>query len=344
MILTLIIFTFVVVLSVIILTLISMKSNNIDAVITYVNDQDPKWITERRQYTSGPDSQGDNSVNLTKYSCEDWRFRSSNELKYCLLGISKNCNWFRKIFIVVSSESQIPDVSYINECAHSLIRNKIEFICHHQFFKDKTHLPTFNSMSIEANLCFIPELSEKFVYFNDDCFINSPIKPYFFIENNKINVYPDRVAPVSERGTPQVSDSSFIAAWKNTNNMLDTLFPMSRDSIRKVIQHIPQIQLKSVHLELHNLFPKEFEMTSSSRFRNTDCHLTTAGLAEYYSLYKEFARIKENPDYIQVYLNDNENCNYNKIEYIAEHNFTFINIQNNRKQGNIVEYLIELFD
>ena len=44
-------------------------------------------------------------------------------------------------------------------------------------------MPTFNSCTIELNLGKIEGLSECFVYFNDDCYLNQPVKPTYYFRN-----------------------------------------------------------------------------------------------------------------------------------------------------------------
>lgn len=45
-------------------------------------------------------------------------------------------------------------------------------------------MPTFSLHQIELNLYLIPNLEEKFVYFNDDIFLNSMVKKEdFFIDS-----------------------------------------------------------------------------------------------------------------------------------------------------------------
>ena len=41
----------------------------------------------------------------------------------------------------------------------------------HREIIEQEYLPTFNSHVIEANLHKIPNLSEHFIYFNDDVFV-----------------------------------------------------------------------------------------------------------------------------------------------------------------------------
>ena len=48
---------------------------------------------------------------------------------------------------------------------------------HKVIFRDFTEfLPTFNSTTIETMPHYIPNLSEHFIYFNDDMFLIKPTK------------------------------------------------------------------------------------------------------------------------------------------------------------------------
>jgi UDP-N-acetylglucosamine-lysosomal-enzyme len=46
---------------------------------------------------------------------------------------------------------------------------------HEEIFANKSHLPTFSSSAIECHLHRIRGLSARFVYFNDDVFLSSPV-------------------------------------------------------------------------------------------------------------------------------------------------------------------------
>ena len=60
---------------------------------------------------------------------------------------------------------------------------------HAEVFKDKTHLPTFNSFAIEANMHRIRGLSEHYIYMNDDDFFGKPIEPEDFVSSKGYKVY-----------------------------------------------------------------------------------------------------------------------------------------------------------
>jgi hypothetical protein len=59
--------------------------------------------------------------------------------------------------------------------------NNVHIIDHTLIFKGyEDYLPTFNSLSIESCIFRIPNLSEHFIYFNDDVFLINDTKPENF--------------------------------------------------------------------------------------------------------------------------------------------------------------------
>ena len=162
----------------------------IDAVYTWVNGSDPKFIELKRYYrdlqnTTLEDREGEGAeLDMMK----DSRFRDNDELKYSLRSIEKYAKWIHKVYIVTNG--QVPswlDVS----------NPKIEVVTHEQIFRNTSYLPTFSSSAIETNLHHIPGLSDYFIYFNDDVFLGRPVYPYDFytIEKGHIMYYSWDVPP-----------------------------------------------------------------------------------------------------------------------------------------------------
>lgn len=140
--------------------------NKIDVVITWVDGSDPEWLKEKAKYV--PDF---NQVG----SFEDKRFEDNMMLKYLFRGIEKNMPWVNHIYFVT--------------CGHypkwlNLNNDKITLVKHSDFMPEE-YLPTFNSNSIILNLHKIPNLSEKFVYFNDDFFVLKEMKEVDFFKKDK---------------------------------------------------------------------------------------------------------------------------------------------------------------
>lgn len=143
---------------------------NVDFVFPYVNPKDEEWLKDYKKYKK--------DTNLDKNE----RFRDFSLLKYIFRSVEKFAPYINNIFILVSSNTQIPN--FINT-----EYKKLKIITHNQFIP-KAYLPTFNSNTIEMFLQNIPNLSEHFIYSNDDfIFINkTDISDFFTLDGKKIKL------------------------------------------------------------------------------------------------------------------------------------------------------------
>lgn len=141
-------------------------ANDIDVVITWVDDNDVKWRNERAKYLIG-----DNSVK--EDTKEDMRFRNWDNLQYVFRGIEKYMPWVRKIHFV--TYGHLPKWLNTDNPKLNIVR--------HEDFMPKEYLPSFNGCAIALNMHRIPGLSEQFIYFNDDMFVIKPTKPEDFFKN-----------------------------------------------------------------------------------------------------------------------------------------------------------------
>lgn len=140
----------------------------IDFVMTWVDDTDPEWRKEYNKY------QGitDNGMALVDGASEE-RFRNWDNLRYWFRGVEKYAPWVNKIFFVTCG--QCPD--WLDKQHPKLV------LVNHKDYIPEKYLPVFSSHPIELNLHRIGELSDNFVYFNDDIFImNELSKNDFFVD------------------------------------------------------------------------------------------------------------------------------------------------------------------
>ena len=137
--------------------------NNIDFIITWVDDNDSEWQKEKEKYLVK-----DNTDN------RDRRYRDWDNLKYWFRGVEKFAPWVKKVHFV--TWGHFPE--WLN-----LEHPKLNIVKHEEYIP-KEFLPTFSNRPIELNLHRIPGLADKFVYFNDDMFILKPIKESDFFRNN----------------------------------------------------------------------------------------------------------------------------------------------------------------
>ena len=176
----------------------------IDFVVTWVDDQDPKWANKKAQYTGIGVVEGSSQV----------RYRDWDTLKYWFRGVEKFAPWVRNVYFV--TDDQKPEWLNIDH-------PKLKWIKHTDYIPAE-YLPTFNSNVIEWNLHRIEELSETFVYFNDDMFLIRDAKPSDFFVNGLPCDLPN-VGPLYPHGF-------FSYTLFNNMNLINRHFSF-KESIRK---------------------------------------------------------------------------------------------------------------
>lgn len=185
------------------LELISVKK--IDFVIDWVDGADPEWNAVRNKYNN---NNGDT---------RDLRYREWGLLKYWFRSVEMNAPWVNKIYFVTFGH--LPEWLNTNH-------PKIQIINHSDYIPDE-FLPTFNSNSIELLINKIPNLSEQFVFFNDDFYINAPVKSSDFFDANGI----PRDSGILSPQLPKKNSITHIT----TNNLEIINEHFSRDDVIKNI-------------------------------------------------------------------------------------------------------------
>lgn len=137
----------------------------IDFVIIWVDGNDPQWRQVKSQYVPKAAGEDDQEV----------RYRDWENLQYWFRAVEKYTPWVRKIHFV--TWGHLPAWMNVNH-------PKLNIVNHKDYIPEE-YLPTFNSHTIEMNLHRIEGLAEQFVYFNDDMFINRPMKPEDFFRDGK---------------------------------------------------------------------------------------------------------------------------------------------------------------
>lgn len=136
--------------------------DKIDFVITWVDSGDEKWLEDKRKYKDT----NINNINNVRY--RDW-----DNLRYWFRGIEKNAPWVNNIFFI--TYGHLPNWLNLNH-------PKLKIVNHSDYIPNE-YLPTFNSRVLEIYMHRINELSENFVYFNDDMFLIDRVKPKDFFKD-----------------------------------------------------------------------------------------------------------------------------------------------------------------
>lgn len=141
-----------------------MQQESIDFVITWVDGADKAWRAEKACY--------DPSINVDD---DEVRYRDCDLLKYWFRGVEKYAPWVRKIHFI--TWGHLP--AWLNT-AHPKLH-----IVRHEDYIPKEYLPVFNSNVLEIYMHRIEDLSENFVYFNDDFFLIRDVKQEDFFKAGK---------------------------------------------------------------------------------------------------------------------------------------------------------------
>ncbi len=252
-----------------------MKSD-IDCVILWVDGDDPSWIKEKNQYLP-PEKQ-------IEFDADTERFRDFDILRYLFRGLEVNADWFRYIFLVTCGQKP----AWLNT-NHPKLK-----LVNHKDFIPKKYLPTFSSHVIEMNLHRISELSEYFVYFNDDMFILRQTVPEDFFKDGKpcdsaiMNAFAIKKTEKEFRFLMPINNLEIINKYFDKSEAIKKhfgkfySFKYGKDLLRTVcltpwrhftgftINHMPYSLKKSTLATLWEKEPKILDNTCNHRFRNSN--------------------------------------------------------------------------
>lgn len=242
----------------------------IDAVITWVDGNDPVLNAKRAKYM-----QGDPSL-LAKDIAGATRYVERGEIRWCVRSINKFMPWIRKIFIV--TDGQDPKVESIIPV--EIIDHKVIFHGYEQF------LPTFNSLSIEAMLWRIPGLSEHFIYLNDDVLICHPVtSDMFFPQEGQILCHGHTASPFWTQLRYTLKEHLGTCPVNHVRQMMLAADIAGHDNRFIYLSHTPHPLLRSTLETFYTQHPERLIQNIQNRFRSLQ-HFRTDELC-YMLLYGE---------------------------------------------------------
>ena len=92
--------------------------------------------------------------------------------------------------------------------------SKLKYI-YHKYIIPSKYLPTFNSITIETFFNKIPNISENFVYINDDVFFGNYLSNDFFYNNNTPIIFLRKINKASEKSP----DKPWLDYYLNVYNL-----------------------------------------------------------------------------------------------------------------------------
>lgn len=245
--------------------------DKIDFVITWVDGNDPVWQQERKHYAALDHREIENS---------NARFRDWGTLRYWFRGVVKYAPWVNRIFFV--TQGHLPEWLNTNHPKLKIVK--------HSDFIPQDYLPTYNSNVIEFHFHQIEELSERFVYFNDDTFLIDNVKPERFFMNGlpcdmgEIGLLPDSdifgssvflaTDLINKNFTPKDVLRNNFSKWCSykypiSSSLRNVLLMSKMDMFPRFVDgHLPQGHLKHIYNDLWNNCNKDLVRTSRNKFRS----------------------------------------------------------------------------
>lgn len=255
---------------------------DIDFVLPWVNGDDPAWLARKSKY----ELSGTCIASSDADANADCRYRDCGLLRYWFRAVERFAPWVHKVFFVTCGQKP----EWLDEsCPKLRLVNHAEYI-------PAEHLPTFHSNTIELNLHRIPDLSEKFVLFNDDILLLQPVTEEFFFKGDLPVIACDLGIPrwlgCSNTSRIALNNSGILKwnldveklIWTNIWKFTDVRalgfvraakniisFAVNRTLIQGTFGHLAHSHLKSTFDEIWCKVPHVLERTSRNRFRTDDC-------------------------------------------------------------------------
>ncbi|RZI85086.1 MAG: hypothetical protein EOP38_06285 [Rubrivivax sp.] len=234
-----------------------MMALNFDLVYLWVDGSDPAWLERKNRALAAAGRP------QAAASTSDTRFQDNDELRYSLRSVERYAPWVRRVHIL--TDRQTP-------CWLDTHHPKVHVVDHRDVFENPSHLPSFSSRAIEANIHRIPGLAEHFIYLNDDMFFGRRVKPkHFFQHDGRAQVFVTRSRPrrmpwdLDEDQLPPGMDplhhNAIIASRKAVKRQTGT-------AVHFEFRHLARAMVKS-HLEAmeRDHYGPELRATMAAPFR-----------------------------------------------------------------------------
>ena len=208
----------------------------IDMVFTYCDGTDPKFIEEKNRFLKEKDKVNNKPI----------RYININEIVYSVRSVLKFMPWINMIYIITNK--QIPPIE---------LNPKVKIIDHTEIIPKK-YLPTFNSDVIESFIHNIPELSEIFLYNNDDMMHTRNVDISDIIQENKFifrNYYRNWIITQN------------TCEYLKRIHLTSQLFKQSNPSIKLINNHHTKFLRKSTLKFVEEKYPKLLHELRVNRVR-----------------------------------------------------------------------------
>lgn len=250
----------------------------IDFVVTWVDGADAEWRALKQAYEK------QSGMERVRQNNGDERYRNWDLFRYWFRAVERYAPWVRNVYLITCGH--VPEWLNLN-CP------KLKVVSHADYIPAE-NLPTFNSIAIELNMHRIGELSEHFVYFNDDVFLMRPCQPEDFFRGGRPNhcaiaiplrnednsafyhqqfailgainsVFGGRLGQIAAKH-PEKWFSKAYGEWRLYNKRaVETEYLPGM-----FFSHVAVPMKKSTFEKVWDAFPKQLQEASSHRFRRPE--------------------------------------------------------------------------
>lgn len=252
--------------------------HKIDIVYLWVDGADPVWRAKRQDALTN--SNDVERQKLARYGDVAGRYRDNQELRFNLRALEKFFPEHGHIYLV--TDGQRPD--WLN-CSAGMT------LIDHTSIIPASALPVFDSGHIESYLHHIPNLSEKFIYLNDDVFFGAPVSAENWFGQHGVAVFKEQMH-VPDYGALQKDETALVNASILSKQWLQQRYPQYQH-VHRIFAHAPRPMLKSVLLELEKEAPELFEQVRQTVFRDWQRPPIVPDLVPRWMLHRGLAHLRE---------------------------------------------------
>lgn len=225
----------------------------IDAVISWVDSSDDAWRFKINKHL-------EKKINWNSKK-DSTRYNSINEIEICILSILKFATYIKNIYVVTDNQKP-KNFESLKTKALDLNVN-LELVDHKVLFREyDEYLPVFNSQTIETMIHRVPNLSEHFLYFNDDFFLIRETTSDDFFKNSfplirgewkefDENIWHKKV--INSRKKNRVfshryvkEDTAKMLGFDKYFNIHHTPYPLRKSTIQKFFDENPKFLRENI--------------------------------------------------------------------------------------------------
>lgn len=287
----------------------------IDFIFPWVNPHDPDW-QKQYKFFSGNDIHFDKNP----------RFRENPMLRYVFRSVESFAPWIDRVVLIASSKSQL--LPWMNT-------DTIKVVEHKDFIPER-YLPVFNSTAIEMFLARIPDISENFIYSNDDCYFLKPTTRDDFFEKN---MTPKFFYSVKDEVKTefQISVKRAFDAVRSVNSSF-----VAKSQYLRPSHHMRSMN-RSVMLDVYRIFHNDMA-SSITRFRDNKKNINQYIYWDYAALTGKCSKFESNNG-AYISIKDNFTCRQLEMLYKNPGRRTSICINDNELTDvSCYDELVELMD